>query len=61
MELMENRPIAVGFLLKVISFMKVRVLDSVATKHSIALAIARMPRLDLFLKVFPDSARLQRP
>ena len=53
--------IAVGFLLKVISFMKVRVLDSVATKHSIALAIARMPRLDLFLKVFPDSARLQRP
>ena len=56
-----QRSDVIGLLLKAVSFMKVRVLDLVAARHSTAVAITRMPRLVLSLEVLPDSAHLQRP
>ena len=54
-----QRSVAIGLLLKAISFMKVRVLDLVAARHSTAVNIIEMPRLVLSLEVSPDSAHLQ--
>ena len=54
-----QRSVAIGLLLKAISFMKVRVLDLVAAMHSTAVTIIEMPRLVLSLEVSPDSAHLQ--
>lgn len=54
-----QRSVAIGLLLKAISFMKVRVLDLVAARHSTAVTIIEMPRLVLSLEVSPDSAHLQ--
>lgn len=55
-----QRSDVIGLLLKAVSFMKVRVLDLVAARHSTAVAITRMSRLVLSLEVPPDSAHLQR-
>ena len=54
-----QRSVAIGLLLKAVSFMKVRVLDLVAARHSTAVTIIEMPRLVLSLEVSPDSAHLQ--
>ena len=54
-----QRSVAIGLLLKAVSFMKVRVLDLVAAMHSTAVTIIEMPRLVLSLEVSPDSAHLQ--